>query len=78
MTPEKMEEAAPSKQVMTIRGICRHGKVRFMAVDEPRVIDAKVKREIGKMVAAGYTMDRVTVEEARKSDMHCQACGDKP
>ena len=60
--------------VMTIRGICPHGKVRFMAVDEPKVIDAKVRREIGRMVAAGFTMDRVTVEEARKSDMHCDAC----
>jgi hypothetical protein len=62
------------KQVITIRGICPHGKVRFMAVDEPNVIDAKTRREIGRMVAAGFTMDRVTVEEARKSDMHCEAC----
>lgn len=62
---------------MAIRGICPHGKVRFMAVDEPRVIDAKVKREIGQMVAAGFTMDRVTVEEARKSDMHCADCDSK-
>ena len=63
--------------VMTVRGICPHGKVRFMAVDEPEVIDAKVKREIGDMVAAGYTIDRVTVEEARKSDMHCDTCDDR-
>ena len=62
------------KPLMTIRGICPHGKVRFMAVDEPKVIDAKVKRDIGKMVAAGFTMDRVTVEEARKSDMNCAEC----
>lgn len=40
-----------SEQVMTIRGICPHGKVRFMAVDAPGVIDAQVKREIADMVA---------------------------
>lgn len=67
-----------SKPPLTIRGICPHGKVRFMAVDEPSVIDAEVKREIGSMVAAGFTIDRVTVEEARKSDMFCTDCGDKP
>ena len=61
-------------QPMTVRGICPHGKVRFMAVDEPGVIDTKVRREIGEMVSAGFTIDRVTVEEARKSDFGCDAC----
>lgn len=60
--------------VMTIRGICPHGKVRFMAVDEPAIVTAKVRKEIGRMVAAGFTIDRVTVEESRKSDMHCEPC----
>jgi hypothetical protein len=60
--------------LMTIRGICPHGKVRFMAVDEPGLIDAEIKREIGAMVAAGFTIDRVTVEEARKSDLNCEPC----
>lgn len=64
--------------VMTVRGICPHGKVRFMAVDSPEIIDAKVRRDIGQMVAAGFTIDRVTVEEARKSDMHCDACDEAP
>lgn len=63
-----------SERPLTIRGICPHGKVRFMAVDLPEIIDAKVRREIGQMVAAGFTIDRVTVEEARKSDMRCETC----
>lgn len=60
-------------EVMTVRGICPHGKVRFMAVDEPDIMK-DCKKDIAVMVAEGFTIDRVTVEEARKSDMKCEPC----
>lgn len=61
------------KDGMTYRGICPHGKVRFMAVDEPDVMRAHAN-DIAAMLKAGFTIDRVTGEEARKSDMNCEPC----
>jgi hypothetical protein len=62
-----------SEQHFSYRGICKHGKVRVMVVDCP-----EMKKEAAKTVAdcirRGLTVDRVTVEEARKSDMNCPDC----
>ena len=62
-----------AEEVMTYRGICQHGKVRFMAVDEPDMAKENA-HEVAKLIRAGFTIDRVTVEVARKSDMKCEAC----
>lgn len=55
------------------RGICEHGKVRVLMADDPE--DRKrTARTVSKLIRDGLTVDRVTVEEARKSDMACEVC----
>lgn len=72
----KAETGGPqTPREMAIRGTCPHGKVLFLCSDDPRFLDRKVKNEIGRMVAAGFSMDRVTPEEARKKfDAGCDDC----
>lgn len=62
-----------SEQRYAYRGFCEHGKVRALCVDMPemRKEAAKLAKEA---IERGGTLDRVTVEEARKSDMKCEAC----
>jgi hypothetical protein len=67
--------------VMTFRGLCEHGKVRCMMV-EPQPGDSPewikdFKKEKAKMARWAHTIDYVTVEEARKSDMNCATCDAK-
>ena len=58
---------------MAVRGTCPHGKVLFLCTTDP-VILKQCRKEISDMVSAGFTIDRCTVEEARKSDMFCDIC----
>ena len=62
-----------SEQVYAYRALCGHGKVRFMAVDRPDVM-RDCAEEIADMLRHGLRLERVTVEEARRSDMHCDEC----
>jgi hypothetical protein len=59
--------------VMAYRASCTHGKVRVLMVDEPQFAKDNAK-EIASCIKGGLTIDRVTVEEARKSDMNCPEC----
>lgn len=63
-------------EVFTYRGICEHGKVRVMIVDDPQWA-SNTASEVAKCIRRGLSIDRVTVEEARKSDMKCPACDEK-
>ena len=63
----------PVTQVYAYRGICKHGKVRLMTVDKPEYAK-DVAKDIADCIRHGLTVDRVTVEEARKSDMICPEC----
>lgn len=63
-------------QVFTYRGICEHGKVRMMIVDCPE-LKKEIAKELSLCIRRGLTVDRVTVEEARKSDLLCSPCDKK-
>lgn len=63
-------------QVYAYRGICEHGKVRVMIVDRPELAKLAAK-EVALCIRRGLTVDRVTVEAARKSDMDCPQCDEK-
>lgn len=62
-----------ASQVFAYRGLCKHGKVRVMIVDSAEWVK-ETAREVADCIARGLTVDRVTVEEARKSDMDCPEC----
>lgn len=68
--------ASGMSEVFTYRGICEHGKVRVMIVDDPQWA-RNTASEVAKCICRGLAIDRVTVEEARKSDMKCPACDEK-
>jgi len=58
------------EQVYAFVGRCEHGKVRAISVDLPgdkRLVD----RDTIEFARAGLTVQRVTIEEARKVDMRC-------
>ena len=63
-------------QIYAYRGICEHGKVRVMIADDPEFAKDTAK-EVSKCIRSGLIIDRVTVEEARKSDMKCPECYEK-
>ena len=60
----------------TLRGICKHGKVRFMCSTEPDILK-HARKDISDMVLAGFTFDKVPVEVARQSDMNCVECDEQ-
>jgi hypothetical protein len=60
-------------EVMALRMICPHGKVRMLCSTRPDVLKG-ARREISEMMMAGFTSDRVPVEIARTSDMDCPEC----
>lgn len=63
---------------MTFRGLCEHGKVRCMMTEPgPNSSPAWVKnfkKEKAEMNRLAHTVDYVTVEVARTSDMDCAVC----
>ena len=65
-----------SEPVMAYRGICEHGKVRAVSVDRPDLKKYTAK-DVAEWVKYGLKIDRVTVEEARKSDWNCEPCDAK-
>lgn len=66
-------------QVMAYRVLCEHGKVRAMMTD-PKTGDHSEEylkdapKELAKMAKWAHTIERVTIEEARQSDMECDVC----
>lgn len=62
-----------TEQVMAYRAVCEHGKTRALVVDEPDVMNDCAK-DIAAWLKAGLHLERVTIEVARKSDMHCEPC----
>lgn len=66
-------ETQVQSEMMALRMICPHGKVRMMCSTRPDVLKG-AKREITEMMMEGFTSDRVTAEIARKSDMDCPDC----
>ena len=65
-----------SEQKYAYRAMCEHGKVRWMCADHPRWAEITTA-EVRYALARGLTVDRVTVEEARRSDMDCPECDKK-
>lgn len=63
-------------QVYAYRGICEHGKVRVIIADRPEWARDTAK-EVALCIRRGLTIDRVTVEDARKSEMNCPQCNEK-
>lgn len=61
------------KNVMAYRAVCEHGKTRALVVDEPEVMKDCAK-DIAAWLKDGLHLERVTVEEARQSDMRCEPC----
>lgn len=64
---------AEEKQVFAYRAVCQHGKTRALVVDRPDIMKDSAK-DIAIWLRDGLHLERVTVEEARKSDMDCQPC----
>jgi hypothetical protein len=64
---------AESKQVYAYRAVCQHGKTRALVVDEPQVMQDSAK-DIALWLKDGLHLERVTIEEARKSDLDCEPC----
>lgn len=68
-----------TEEVMTYRAFCEHGKVRALMTDpltgshSPAYAD-DAYRELRKWNKWAAKVDRVNVEEARKSDMACDVC----
>lgn len=64
--------------VMTTRALCIHGKVRAMMVeprpDSGRFYEKEFRKAKVEWARWAATFDRVTVEEARKSDLTCAEC----
>jgi hypothetical protein len=61
------------EQVYAFVGRCEHGKVRAIAVDLPnykRLTD----RDVANFVRNGLTVERVTVEDARRLSIVCYQC----
>jgi len=59
------------------RVVCKHGKVRAMTVDDSMTTQHCLKdlREFRRWAErAGATIDHVTIEDCRKSDMDCPDC----
>lgn len=60
------------------RGFCQHGKVLELMCDagpkDPPDLRKYVRAEKQKMIRWAHKIDRVPVEEARKSDMFCDIC----
>jgi hypothetical protein len=63
-------------QVYAYRAVCEHGKTRALVVDEPAVMKDCAK-DIAEWLKDGLRLERVMVEEARKSEMHCDPCDEK-
>lgn len=62
-----------NEQVFAYRAVCQHGKTRALVVDKPEVMKDSAK-DIALWLKDGLHLERVTVEEARKSDMRCEPC----
>lgn len=53
---------------------CGCGAIVFASVDEPEQSKERLKdnaREIAKMIAAGYVIERMPVDEVRKANWKC-------
>jgi len=71
----KTNEAATLKpQVFVYRAFCDHGKAIALVVDEPEIIKGYAD-EMAEWLKGGLHIERVTADEARKSDMFCSECG---
>jgi len=56
------------------RCLCGCGALRFAAVDEPgqsKSRRADTAKEVGNLLRAGYTIDRLTVGEVRVANWTC-------
>lgn len=62
-----------SEQVMAYRAVCDHGKTHMLIVDEPQVMK-DCAEDIADAIKEGLHLERVAVEEARRSQMGCDAC----
>lgn len=69
-------ESVTEVQVFAYRGICEHGKIRVLMADRPEW-GKDTAKEVSMCIRRGLIIDRVTVEEARKSDMNCPECDEK-
>ena len=61
------------KVQMAYRVTCIHGKAMLLTADRPEMREENAN-EIAKCIRAGLTVERVTAEEARKSDFGCEEC----
>lgn len=61
------------EQVYAYRAMCEHGKTRAIVVDEPDVMRDCAK-DIASWLKDGLRLERVTIEDARKSDIKCEPC----
>lgn len=68
-----MPSGRKKEDQMAYRATCPHGQAVLLTADRPDM-QAENAREIAACIRAGFTIDRITAEEARKSNFGCEVC----
>lgn len=62
-----------AEQVYAYVGICSHGKVRAITVDEPEYAK-ETRKDVAEFMRGGLTIERWTIEATRSAEFLCDIC----